>query len=89
MEYSQNNISTIVSMIVPFLAYVIAKFCGFDIDQATLTMFITGVVELIILIWSARNPNTMKIFGNNTENINPVTNGILNDEYVTGDEDDC
>ena len=87
MEYSQNNISTIVSMIVPFLAYIIAKFCGFDIDQATLTMFITGVVELIILIWSARNPNTMKIFGNNPGNTNPVTEQILNDEYVTGDDD--
>lgn len=66
MELSQNNISTIVSMIVPFIAYVIAKVWGFDIDQAILTMFITGVVELIVLIWSARNPNTLAIFGNNT-----------------------
>ena len=66
MELSQNNISTIVSMIVPFIAYVIAKLWGFDIDQATLTMFLTGVVELIVLIWSARNPNTLAIFGNNT-----------------------
>ena len=64
MEMSQNNISTIVSMIVPFLAYLIAQFCGFDIDQAMLTMFLTGIVELIVLIWSARNPNTLAIFGN-------------------------
>ena len=66
MELSQNNISTIISMIVPFIAYVIAKVWGFDIDQAILTMFLTGVVELIVLIWSARNPNTLAIFGNNT-----------------------
>lgn len=66
MELSQNNISTIISMIVPFIAYIIAKVWGFDIDQAILTMFLTGVVELIVLIWSARNPNTLAIFGNNT-----------------------
>ena len=86
MEFTENNISTIVSMIVPFIAYVIAKFCGFDLDEAMLTMFLTGVIELIVLIWSARNPNTMGIFGN----AKPVTieadEGILNEEYVTGDE---
>lgn len=87
MEFNENNISTIVSMIVPFLAYVITKLCGFDIDQAMLTMFITGIIELIILIWSAKNPNTMKIFGNET--VEPVTDyGVLNDEYVTGDDDE-
>lgn len=73
-------------MIVPFIAYVIAKFCGFDLDEAMLTMFLTGVIELIVLIWSARNPNTMRIFGN----AKPVTieadDGVLNEEYVTGDE---
>ena len=86
MEFTENNISTIVSMIVPFIAYVIAKFCGFDLDEAMLTMFLTGVIELIVLIWSARNPNTMGIFGN----AKPVTieadDGVLNEEYVTGDE---
>ena len=74
-------------MIVPFIAYVIAKFCGFDLDEAMLTMFLTGVIELIVLIWSARNPNTMGIFGN----AKPVTieadDGVLNEEYVTGDEE--
>lgn len=86
MEFTENNISTIVSMIVPFIAYVIAKFCGFDLDETMLTMFLTGVIELVVLIWSARNPNTMGIFGN----AKPVTieadEGILNEEYVTGDE---
>ena len=86
MEFTENNISTIVSMIVPFIAYVIAKFCGFDLDEAMLTMFLTGVIELIVLIWSAKNPNTMGIFGN----AKPVTieadDGVLNEEYVTGDE---
>lgn len=75
-------------MIVPFLAYLIVQICGFDIDQAMLTMFITGVVELIILIWSAKNPNQIEAFGNKP--VDPVTeeDGVLNDEYVTGDFDE-
>ena len=64
MEFSENNISTIVSMIVPFITYLLAQIFGFNIDQALLTMFLTGIIELIVLVWSARNPNTMKIFGN-------------------------
>ena len=78
MELNQNNLSTIISMIVPFVAYVIAKVCGFDVDEAMLTMFITGVVELIILIWSAKNPNQLGIFGNKPVEL---------DDVPTGDDD--
>lgn len=85
MEYNQNNISTIISMIVPFLSFLIAKYCGFDVDQAMLTMFLTGVVELIVLIWSARNPNTLGIFGNKKPAVDEV--GVLNDEYVSDGDD--
>lgn len=80
MEYNQNNISTIISMIVPFLAYIIAIIFKVNVDQALLTMFITGVVELIILIWSARHTNTMGVFGNAPTPIDP-TEPVLNDEY--------
>ena len=86
MEFTENNISTIVSMIVPFISYLIATFCGFNINEALLTMFLTGVVELVILIWSARNPNTMRIFGNAKPVTAEADEGILNEEYVTGDE---
>ena len=80
MDLTENNISTIVSMIVPFLSYVIVKLCGFDIDQAMLAMFLTGCIELIILIWSARNPNTMDIFGNAPAPIE-TEETVLNPEY--------
>ena len=89
MEINQNNISTIVSMIVPFIAYLIAKFFCCDVDEAMLAMFLTGVIELIVLIWSARNPNTMDVFGNGKSR--PVLTEqdlVLNDEY-TGDDDGC
>ena len=87
MEYSQNNISTIISMIVPFLSYIIAKICGFDIDQAMLTMFLTGIVELIILIWSAKNPNKLGIFGNDEKPTIESEERVLNDESMVGEED--
>ena len=80
MDLNENNISTIVSMIVPFLSYIICKLCGFDIDQAMLAMFLTGVIELIILIWSAKNPNQMAIFGNAPQPIE-TEEPVLNPEY--------
>ena len=87
MEFTENNMSTIISMIVPFLTYLIAQFCGFDLDEAMLTMFLTGVIELIVLIWSARNPNTLKIFGNAKKDTATDDIGILNEEYVVGEDD--
>ncbi len=86
MEISQNNISTIVSMIVPFISYLIAQIFGFNIDQAMLAMFLTGIGEIIFVIWSAINPNTMEIFGNG-KSIDPVPD-VLNDEYVAEDAED-
>ena len=64
MELNENNISTIVSMIVPFLTYLIAQIFGVTVDQAMLAMFLTAVIELFVLIWSAKNPNKLGIFGN-------------------------
>lgn len=66
-------------MIVPFLSYLIAQICGFNIDQALLTMFLTGCIELIILIWSAKNPNKLAIFGNAPQI--ETTETVLNHEY--------
>lgn len=89
MEFNQNNVSTIVSMIFPFVSALLIRF-GITVDQQILTAFLCAVVELCFLIWSARNPNEMAVFGNSE----PVTlddeeDGVLNDEYVTGDEDGC
>lgn len=85
MEFNQNNISTISTMIAPFIVTLLASF-GINIDQTITIAFIGAIFELILLIWSAKNPNEMKVFGNE-----PVTEDedmILNDEYVTGDDFD-
>ena len=63
MEWNQNNISTIASMIAPFVIVVLAKF-GINVEQTVAIAFIGAVIELGLLIWSAKNPNEIAAFGN-------------------------
>ena len=66
---------------------VICKNLGIEIPHDTIVMFVTGVIAFIIAVWSSKNPNTISWLGNGTE---PVASEetVLNDEYITGDEDD-
>lgn len=87
MEIDVNNISTIASMIWGVIVYPILMAVGIEINQGLGTAIIGAIILLGLLIWSARNPNKLEIFGNQ-----PVTENneqILNDEYVTGDDDGC
>ena len=87
MEFNVNNVSTIattiwVSVIAPILLYF-----GVTIDQGLGTAVITGILTVVFMIWNAKNPNEFAALGNKPND--PVTeDGILNDEYVTGDTDD-
>lgn len=65
---------------------VICKHLGIEIPHETIVMFVTGVITFIIAVWSSKNPNTIPWLGNAST---PVTGEepILNDEYVTGEED--
>lgn len=87
MEFNENNVSTIASWIWAVIVSPILVSYGISIDQGLGTGIISGIILLGLLVWSAKNPNTIVAFGNGD---NPVTenNGVLNDEYVTGDEDD-
>ena len=84
-----NNVSTIATWtgIIVLIIEVICKHFAVDIPHETIVMFVTGVITFIIAIWSSRNPNTLKWLGNAPA---PVASEetVLNDEYVTGDEDD-
>lgn len=89
MEFNVNNVSTIattiwVSIIAPILLYF-----GISIDQGVGIGVLTGILTIGFMIWNAKNPNNIEALGNGND---PVTfdDGVLNDEYVTGDEsDDC
>ena len=88
MELTQNNISTIVTMIFPFIAALATKYLGVTLDQATFVAGISAIIELIFLVWSAKNPNTMNIFGNSPKTID-TTEPVLNDEYEAVDDESC
>ena len=82
-----NNISTIATFLAICITGILAYF-GYTVDQAQLTTVLMSVITLIIAIWSSKNPNTLKCLGNAPSSVTSEE-PILNDEYVTGDEDDC
>lgn len=81
-----NNISTIATFIAICITGILAYF-GYTVDQAQLATILMSIITLIIAIWSSKNPNTLKVFGN-AETPVAEESRILNDEYVTGEEDD-
>lgn len=79
------NITTIAKILIMTIAPTIAVYLGTD-DQ-TVIAFLTACLTFTLAVLDAKYPNSMKLFDNH----NPVItteDGILNDEYVTGCEDD-
>ena len=81
MDNIQGNVSTIAVAIYALLAPYIAQYVSEDVFLA--------IVGLILVLWSAYNPNSFAILGNSTKTEKPVGEEdlILNDEYTTGDDD--
>lgn len=81
MDNVQGNVSTIGVMIWTILCPYISQYVSQEVFLA--------IFGLLIVIWSAYNPNTFAIFGNKEE---PVTidseEPVLNDEYEVGEDDD-
>lgn len=82
-----NNISTIATFAAIIITTILAYF-GYTVDQAQLATVLMSIITLVIAIWSSKNPNTLEVLGNKPQ---PVASEetILNDEYVTGDDDDA
>ena len=90
MEFNKGNISTIVAMLWTILCPYISQYVSQD-------AFIS-ICGIIIIVWSACNPNTFEIFGNavdKTIKTEPDTGifdndaPVLNDEYESSDDDGC
>ena len=83
-----NNISTIATFAAICITGILAYF-GYSVDQAQLATVLMSVITLIIAIWSSKNPNTLKCFGNDKRPPYDIdTEPVLNDEYECGDGDD-
>lgn len=88
IEINQGNISTIATIAWGSIISPILISYGITIDAGVGTAILSGIILLILLLWSAFNPNQMGIFGNKpktTENTEPV----LNPEYEVDDNGGC
>lgn len=83
-----NNISTIATFAAICLTTIMAYF-GYTVDQVQATTVIMGVITLIIAIWSSKNPNTLKCFGNDIRPPYDLNDQVLNDEYECDEDDGC
>jgi len=84
MEFNQGNISTIVAMLWTILCPYISTYVSQDAFIA--------ICGIIIIIWSACNPNTFSVFGNavnKTIKTDDTTEPVLNDEYECDENDGC
>ena len=83
MQFNKGNISTIVSMLWIIL-------CPYISQYVTQEAFVS-ICGLIIIVWSACNPNSLEIFGNAIDNTLQTEETVLNDEYETieADDDGC
>lgn len=79
MDNLQGNISTIGVMIWTILCPYISQYVSQEVFLA--------IFGLLIVIWSAYNPNSFKIFGNDAPSIDGEE-PVLNDEYECDDNDD-
>ena len=84
-----NNISTIATFTAICITGILAYF-GYTVEQAQLTTIIASIITLIIAIWSSKNPNTLKCFGNDIRPPYDINNDqVLNDEYECDEDDGC
>ena len=74
------NLTTIIKIVIMTIAPAIAVYIG--TDEQTVAAFLTAILTFVLAIIDAKYPNN---FGDK-----PVAteSEVLNDEYVTGDEDD-
>ena len=88
--YTTGNISTIATWL-SILITVILSYFGVVIDQATLLPVVSGLITIILAIWSSKNPNTFAFLGNqpNTKSCECNNETDLNPEYykTMSDED--
>lgn len=93
MDCKDNNIQGNLSTIILFIYILISPYIeSLGITQSMFAEVCFAIIGLIIAVWSAYNPNTLEIFGNDNKDCQcGCTEKVLNDEYETNitDEDGC
>jgi len=89
MEINQGNVSTIATMVWGAIISPILISYGITIDNGVGTAIVSGIILLILLIWSAFNPNQMGIFNNSPKNTIETEESVLNPEYECDEDGGC
>ena len=76
IEYIQNNLSTIAVLIYGALSPFLAQYLSSEQFSAS---FI-AIVSVVLIIYSAKHPNTFKVLGNAPEPLQ-TEETVMNDEY--------
>lgn len=85
----QGNLSTIITFLFVFISPFIAPYLEpYGISSGMLTEFALAILGVVIVMWSAYNPNSFKIFNNHIKNTctckSETEETVLNDEYEDG-----
>ena len=95
MSCNDNNLQGNLSTIILFIYILISPYIeSLGITQSMFSEVSFAIIGLIIAIWSAYNPNNLKIFGNDKKNCQCMVSTdetVMNDEYETpiDDEEGC
>lgn len=77
------NISTIATWLAIAITALLSYF-GIEYDYNALIPVVTGIITLIIAIWSSKNPNTFEWLGNAPTPVE-TEEPVLNPEYECDD----
>lgn len=79
----KNNLSTVAVLVYGVLSPYLAQYLSADQFSA---LFI-AIISIVLVLYSAKNPNTMKCLGNGCDDRN-CEEKVLNDEYEIDPNDD-
>ena len=77
----KNNVSTIAVLVYGVLSPYIAHYLS--VDQ--FTTLVISIVSIVLVVWSAKNPNTLQCFGNGEDECDCDSEMVSN---ANDDDDD-
>ena len=83
-ELNKENLSTIFVFVYMLIAPILVKY-GYEINQELFVSAMVAIVGLLGALFSANNPNKLKVFGNDKPTVESEE-PVLNDEYEVGDD---
>jgi len=75
--FTKENISTIAVLIYGACSAFLAQY----LTQEQFSAIFIAAINIILILYSAKNPNTLKVFGNASEEKIETEEDLVNEEY--------